>query len=512
LTDNVFIGDGGPAGVFRALAEVPGDRAGTGSIDVVSVGNGFSTSEPYRLATRGRAIAADLGLVAPPPVSSEALPPVDPLDTRPVYTVTDAHGADGEANARRIQETIDAAAADTRPAVVHLPGIDGRYLVGRTLRVPRDSDLVLAGDGPWTTLAWVGTPGEPLLEVDASAVRRLTVRDLQFRRAGVVVRDLEASPTRVLLGQVRVAEAAKAAMVFEGLHRTRVDIADFQANGGLLAGDGIGVVVRPAAGSGPPAGIRFWSGVTLGNAWDFDVIADTGEPDLLIHDHYMENSRRHLRVRGNGGGRVALVGSKAAAMPNGPPDAAAPVSIEGFRGSVDLVQSQLFLIAPAGPARPPDDERHDARIRFEGGDASVRSLGLTLRPPAPREDAAEIERTDAAGRYTRIAGVAAQPRSLPLPDLIVDAAGERRLDAEDLEREAVRTLTLIRAADLPPFYEGTGGEDYRIQLDRVFIYKAPGVGLLVAGGRPCRGAGECDAPGAVCDTRSLPEGVPGACR
>ena len=67
----------------------------------------------------------------------------------------------------------------------------------------------------------------------------------------------------------------------------------------------------------------------------------------------------------------------------------------------------------------------------------------------------------------------------------------------------------LRGARLPPFYDEAGAEThFRIRLDKVFIFKAPNVGLHLAGSAPCNGGRDCVG---ACNRDFLPEGVPGRC-
>ena len=150
--------------------------------------------------------------------------------------MTGANSNDAVANAARVQDMIEAAANDGRPAVVHFPGLNGRYLINRTLTVPVGSDLVLTGDGAWTRLEWSGQSGQPLLQVDAASIESLDIRDLQFYGAGVEVSGLDAAKQDVLISRLRVAEAGEAAISIEGLSTTTVEIVESQFNGGLIDG------------------------------------------------------------------------------------------------------------------------------------------------------------------------------------------------------------------------------------------------------------------------------------
>jgi len=499
--------------VLDAPARASREYPEAGHIDLVAIENTYSIPperRPYEFLKEFRLREiGDRRIQEPPPVSIPPLPEArDPLHDRPIYTVTDARSDDPAANAARIQRIIDAAAADPVPAVVHFPGVGGRYPIGATLRLPPGSDLTLVGDGAYTTLWWAGPRDEPLLAADAGALTGLTVRDLQFLGAGIVVEQLGRAETRVLLGRLRVAQAGVAGILLQQLDGVAVDLVDVKVNSGLSATDSaVGILVEPGGQPGRRSEIAVWSGETIRNDQDYLVLNGGDGPRLLISGNYMEKSRRHLRIVGRGaGGRVEIHGSKLAPVvtldgTRGLEDATATISVEDFAGELSLVESQMFVVAPG--KRTPSSRAavdHGARIRVAGGSSAgvdITALGLNVRrqpsgddPDDARRDLPEYD-FSAVGpngvNYRRFASRRGANVSLPLTDIRIGAGGEveslgQELAAADRDR-LLAAVRLVREMEPPGYYDEPGQLNLpRIRFDKVFVFKSPTYGLVLAGG------------------------------
>ena len=66
---------------------------------------------------------------------------------------------------------------------------------------------MLTGDGSWTVLRWHGAPVDPMLEIAADNIDRLTLRDMQFLHGAVRVQGAAENHDRVLLESVARGEA-----------------------------------------------------------------------------------------------------------------------------------------------------------------------------------------------------------------------------------------------------------------------------------------------------------------
>ncbi len=490
LLDNRFSSRApGPLVSARAIPLPAGEGP---DLDLISIGNRYSVDgEPFSLTGTSRWLSID-DRIEPDGAGDDVLDaipepvPSRPLHHRPVYTVTGAHTDDPARNAARIQSFLDRAAADPAPAIVHLPGLEGTYRLSRTLTVPDDADLVITGDGPWTTLQWTGPRGAPLLEVSAADLRHLVVRDLQFRDAGIVVGDIDDGGD-ILLHGVRIGEAAEAAVRIRQVGASQVDLVDVQLNSGLTSGVGVGLRVD-GGDAAAPSRVRFWSGLLLRNATDLEV---SGNVELLLSDIYMEQSRTHARISRGSGGAIEHHAGKIASfvsLPSNPTPgqvdrATAAISIEPSELSLSLLATRMFLVDPGAGEHPSPAADHGARIVSEGPSGAIRAVGLTLRRGAAAGgEFREYRLGPESGRYLRVSSSVATPEGRALEDRVIDKGISRALGVGEVDpAEVKQAMRMLRTLSPPRLYDGDGAADHRVVFDRVFVFRAPAVGVELVG-------------------------------
>ncbi len=530
LLDNKFYGDGvTPAVTASRFQPGPGDPPNYGEIDYLAVNNGWTASVidagdpdgvgglvdadgPYDFNDPGYHLRSfeDYTLTPPPEGPAVVVPPqptvVDPLANRNVYTLIDPSLA---------QEMIDAAAADPQPAVVHFPGTDGVTEILQTLQVPAGSDLMLTGDGGFSVLRWTGTPGQPLLRIDADQVDGVVVRDMQFQNAGMQVVNMNQPSSRLLLSRLRAATGMEAGYVFEDVDRVSVDLVDHSASTGPGS---IGTLFKVGSTPLDPAdqpGMAVWTGLATGTEWDFDVVNGDAGAKVLINAVYMENSAHHLRVRGDGApGNVNVHSGKIATIVilDDPADneelvdKSAAILVEDFPGNVSLVESTFFIQTPGlnGCCSSPEASEYGARVRFLGSETvRFQALGNTLAQTDP-PDLPEYDVGEATGEeFLQLAGKRADPGAIPLPDVRVVSDVEQSIpdndaltpsERQDLLDELAPGLELLRTMQVPGYYDEVGASATRqLNLDKVFFWSSPNLGLAVLGEGPtCVTDADCD--------------------
>ena len=472
-------------------------------------------------------------VVVPPPL------PVgnDPLQGRPVYTVTEA---------ALIQDVIDAALVDPEAAIVHFPGptVDSRWAVSETLTVPAGNDIALIGDGPWTRLRWAGPGSGPILEIDSAGASDILVRDLQFNLGGILVHNVSDGGKPAYVNQVKISEGHKVDVLVHSLEDVGVDFIDFLPGGNLSSSNpmasNVGLQVKVSAETVPlKKPIVVWTGVALGNEWDFDVINDEAGADVLVQGVYMEDSLHYLRARSADplnpapGGRVTVTGAKMASIVpvevlNGPPidptllpEKTSLVSIEDFSGNVSILESTIFVQRGGFPL-PSADEAADfrGRIRVTGDTpVTVQAIGLGLRDAdllLPEYEFSSAQNVS----YVRLATNDESGPSLQADDLrvSVDAAGTLTTQpvppTEDVQADLDQALAMLLEPALPPHYDEVS--DYKVKIDRVFLWSLPDYGIALISGQACLSTAECDDGIActddLCDRAGLQDpAIPGNC-
>ncbi len=318
----------------------------TAILDLISIGNKFTTDQvtndpvdgAYSLPHGGRfRIVDDIQVVVGPLV----VPPLpvgnDDLNTLPVYTVVGAASGDPDAPmlaevAEKIQSVLDAAVAN-QPAVVHFPGVYGLYRIDQTLNTAANQQLTLAGDGKWTSIQRDSAAGEPVMEIAADQIGRLSLLDLMVQDSGVVVRGVVSGESRVFLNQLRADGSSEAGLILDGLDRAVVVSHDQYISSSRDDSESRGTIVRvgfePVAAVEKP-GIAIWTGLSTLNDVDFEVVNDAAEAKLLVSSNYMETSRHHVNIDGGGyGGSVTLHSGKIATWTPGVCDGGVPCANDG---------------------------------------------------------------------------------------------------------------------------------------------------------------------------------------
>jgi hypothetical protein len=340
LLDNLF--------ASRAESQGPTVRmigSGTrGDRDVLSLGNRFTAERSVAFEeTSGRWLAqgdrtvarAGLEPILPP------LPGPAPDLHRRVFEVPAGASAD------RIQAAIDAAAASGAPnAVVHLPA--GDYHLSRTLVVPANSRLQLAGDSETTQLYWQGRdPHGPLLRLEGPSFA--TVRDvcLLGQQATAIEIDKADQPG----GRIFVEGSRLAQVRLSGLAATRVD---FQSNSGV---DGLLVDASRSV---------------LGIA-GFGPLRISGDSRVLESDNWYEGDRAEIFTGKSGeftylGGEIAPYSHGVGAGRD--PDQPA-IALDGFAGHAAFIGGTMVLPRAS----------NGIRLQAPGAGAVVLLFGMTGTQP-----------------------------------------------------------------------------------------------------------------------------------
>ncbi len=175
--------------VFRSRPEHAALPAVSSPYHILSVGNVFTTSQPFD--GLGRRVTVDDQIVAREQIEDPEtdLPPFQPNGNRPVFEVSRDSGP-GEPQLGladlRIQQAIDEAThlSGQRP-VIHLPF--GCFYLQRPLVIPAGADFELIGDGGrgggTTVLAWKGLKENPVIRILGPT--RVRIREVVLRLADV---------------------------------------------------------------------------------------------------------------------------------------------------------------------------------------------------------------------------------------------------------------------------------------------------------------------------------------
>jgi hypothetical protein len=298
----------GPVVRFEALGGI-GDR------DVLSLGNRFNVANAIaHVGTAGRILADDTmvprGMIRP----MQGTPPEAARNFhRTVFEV--AAGASG----LQIQAAINAAAAaGADNAVVHLPA--GNYNLDRTLVIPANTRMQLAGDSGATKLWWTGrSPTGTMIVLEGPS--HATLRDLCLvgaRTTAIDLRNADQPGGRIFVEGSRLAN-------FEvtGLHHTRLDA---QANSGIA-----GLAVSDSASVLAVAG--------------FGPIRMTGDSNVFVSDSWYEGDESEL-VHADSG-NFTYLGGEMAPYSNGVRAGRAPeapaVSLDNFHGHMSIIGATMDL-------------------------------------------------------------------------------------------------------------------------------------------------------------------------
>jgi len=287
---------------------------GIGGRDVLSLGNQFTVANAMaHVGTAGRILARDSTI--PRSMIRKVLG--TPLEVarnfhRKVFEV--AVGA----SSVQIQATINAAATVSDNAIVHLPA--GNYHLDRSLVIPANTRMQLAGDSGATKLWWTGhTPTETMIVLEGPS--HATLRDLCLVGARTTAIDLRNADQPG--GRIFVEGSRLAAFQVTGLRHTRLDA---QANSGIA-----GLAVSDSASVLAIAG--------------FGPIRMAGDSNVFVSDSWYEGDESEL-VRADSG-NFTYLGGQMAPYSNGvrtgrAPDAPA-VSLDNYHGRMSIIGATMNL-------------------------------------------------------------------------------------------------------------------------------------------------------------------------
>jgi hypothetical protein len=227
----IKIGNAGPvmlldnilrSNVSPVITVVEGYTADPVNANVVSIGNTFTTANPYSVA--GRVWTMD-DRIADPASVHPAIPAraaVPGSKGRPVLEVS------AGATATDIQKVIDTAAIQKgglRP-IVHIPA--GTYAVDRTLSIPPGSDLQMVGDGGASALSWSAGEGKVLRIAADSRATLHNFRVLGGNTAeGVYIDVKDEVGASIYMDQVNSRSTTAHNLLVEGLKNANVSLNAF---------------------------------------------------------------------------------------------------------------------------------------------------------------------------------------------------------------------------------------------------------------------------------------------
>ncbi|HEU4458071.1 MAG TPA: glycosyl hydrolase family 28-related protein, partial [Methylibium sp.] len=312
LIDNEFrsaAGQGGP------VVRLDNFLVGT---DVLSVGNKFTVAEAIaprdgtnRVVSIGDRSVERGSLASTRP----SLPPTPVRAARQVFEV--AKGASGAAIQAAIDAAAQAAAAGAVNPIVHLPA--GSYDLSRTLVVPANTRMTIAGDSVSTEIHWALSTGGPMIRLAGPSLA--TVRDLRLNgqlSAAIGIDRADQDGGRILLVGNSMGPVAAT-----GLAKTRLSM---QANTTLAAMNLGGVA----------------SALSLG-AGGFGPLTLRDNSQLLMSDNWYEGQQTRLFTLESG--RLTYRGGNMApADPVHGGGAVEPViTLDGFRGSATFLGIEMTL-------------------------------------------------------------------------------------------------------------------------------------------------------------------------
>lgn len=305
--------------------------------NTLCVGNTFTVDNPVQ--TAGSFFSADQKVVARealPRPASVLVPGVPQNRHRKIFEVRLQTGAD----AREIQQQIDAAAkepAGSNP-VLHFP--KGTYQLNRTIVLPALVEMQLVGDGGrgGATLEWTGAEGGVLFRLQGPS--RATMRDflLHSGKADAIhIENCDQVGGRILCDQVdcfgnQPETAADTTFVID-----RVENSDITVTNQYIGCANSAVSVRGgpllAAGGTSPGQISFLNGyIWLDRSPKFLNVTDGGR--VLFCGYRTENSQRGaLTLDSTSSGAITW-----ACNNEGMPDyTSTPFVINGFNGTACVV-------------------------------------------------------------------------------------------------------------------------------------------------------------------------------
>jgi hypothetical protein len=233
-----------------------------GGRDLVSIGNRYTVASPFSFTatTDGKAdriIAISDQVVAPNQISSNLpAPPQTPSrSNRQVFEVP------AGASAAAIQSAIDAASASgaVNP-VVHLP--PGNYSIDRTIVVPAQARLQIAGDGLMTELLSVGSFSGPILQLQGPSYA--TVRDLGMLNSGAQVQALEVTRADQTGGRILIEGSSPGYLSATSLAQTQIAMVATPGFAGMNL-SGVKSLVSIGSGGGPTTASD--SNVLVSDTW-----------------------------------------------------------------------------------------------------------------------------------------------------------------------------------------------------------------------------------------------------
>jgi len=390
---------------FRSLSGATGpvvrlDNIGVGT-DVLSIANRFTVTAPIgplngenRVRSIGDRVMEPISIVTRLPV----LPVVPARVSRLVFDV--ARGANGAAIQAAIDSAVAAARAGAINPVVHLPA--GDYVLDRTLTVPANARIQIAGDSIGTLIYAALRRDAPMLQLSGPSL--VTVRDLRFVGQGqqaIVIDNADQDQGRIL-----VTGSSMGPVAASSLRRTLLSM---QANPSILAMELNGVAGALSLGTG-----------------GFGPLTLRGDSQFLMSDSWYEGPESRLfRLES---GRLTVRNSHIApADPRHGGGTVEPlIAFDGFRGSTTLLGVELN-IQDAGNGIRVGRIGADSQALFLGvqanqlgffaGETSVGEVGLVLSRERP---ARERSTTDSMPQ-TSLSGI-----GLTSDDFVMDALAQAR--------------------------------------------------------------------------------------
>jgi hypothetical protein len=233
-----------------------------GARDLVSIGNRYTVASPFSFTATAdgkadRIIASSDQIVAPNQISSNlpALPQAPSRSNRKVFEVASA------ASAAAIQSAIDAAAASSAVnPVVHLPA--GDYSIDRTIVVPAQARLQIAGDGLMTELMSVASLSGPILRLLGPSYA--TIRDFGMVNSGAQVQAIEVTRADQPGGLILIEGSSPGYLRATSLAQTQIAMMATPGFAGMNL-SGVKSLVSIGSGGGPT--VASDSNVLVSDTW-----------------------------------------------------------------------------------------------------------------------------------------------------------------------------------------------------------------------------------------------------
>jgi hypothetical protein len=372
----IRLGNGGPYLVMdNVIKSRPGSKKPAVHMtwsDQAFIGNTYTVKRPVAKSGRHRLLDEKV-------VDAETIDGTPPrLPGTPVKHRRKVFEVPAGAGAEAIQHAIDEAAKlkGQRP-VIHLPM--GLFRIERTLVVPAECDVQIAGDGASevaTVLRWVGRSGEPVLRLAGPA--RATVRDLHIQvgaGVGITVESCDQPRGSVFADQLNVSggsPAAKAAagVIVDGVDQADVLLRNFQ--GGTYMKSWIKVIggTRRRVGKSASGQVSVFCGAA-GTSDTPYTVEKSGR--LVVRTVYHEingDSPQALRLCDSGTLAVDSTRFSYKTAPDRP-----LIDVDGYRG--DLALTTCLLLPVNSP--------HIATIRFRGKGTSCNALCMSCVFWAPKK-------------------------------------------------------------------------------------------------------------------------------